>query len=75
VTHFEVANVGTGREISVRSLAETVARICGGTSTITHAPARASEIARSVANIDRLAAVYGVHAGMSFEDGLQRTIA
>jgi UDP-glucose 4-epimerase len=74
VTQFTVANVGTGREISVRTLAETVVRLCGQKSTITHAPQRAGEIARSVAMIDRLAATFGVRPSVSFEDGLQLTI-
>jgi UDP-glucose 4-epimerase len=68
-------NVGTGSEISVRALAEHVVRLCGGTSTITHAAPRAGEIARSVANVSRLAQWYGVRSQTNFEDGLQLTLA
>jgi UDP-glucose 4-epimerase len=74
-TTFGVANVGTGREITVRELAETVVRLCGGTSTITHAPQRAGEIARSVANVTRLREWYGVVAQTEFEAGLRQTLA
>lgn len=68
-----IANVGTGREITVRQLAETVVELCGGKSAIEHAPARAGEIVRSVARVERLAAL-GAPARTVLLDGLRETI-
>ncbi|HEY4240781.1 MAG TPA: NAD-dependent epimerase/dehydratase family protein [Kofleriaceae bacterium] len=70
-----IANVGTGKEITVRELAETVVELCGGTSTITHAPARAGEILRSLARVDRLRDLLGVTAQTALVDGLRQTLA
>lgn len=72
---FAVANVGTGREVSVRALAEQVVALRGGASPIVHAPARAGEIYRSVACVDELAHRYGVVAQMPFAEGLAATLA
>jgi UDP-glucose 4-epimerase len=70
----EVFNVGTGTELTVRALAEQVVAMCGGRSTISHAPARAGEIYRSVAAVDALAAALGVRAETPFEHGLRETL-
>jgi UDP-glucose 4-epimerase len=69
-----VANVGTGAEISVRELARTVVELCGGRSTIDHAPARAGEIVSSRARVDRLRDVLGVVAQTALVDGLRETL-
>ena len=70
-----VANVGTGRETSVLALARTVVDLCGGVSTIEHAPARAGEILNSLARISTLRDVLGVVAKTSLVDGLRATLA
>jgi UDP-glucose 4-epimerase len=70
-----VANVGTGGEITVLELARTIARLCGGTSTIDHAPARSGEIYRSRARVDRLRDALGVVAETALETGLRATLA
>jgi UDP-glucose 4-epimerase len=70
-----VANVGTGREISVNELARTVVELCGGRSTIEHAPSRAGEILKSVARVDRLRDTLGVVAETRLADGLRATLA
>ncbi len=57
-----VANVGTGSEITVVELARSIVELCGGRSAIEHAPARAGEILRSRARVDRLRELLGVAA-------------
>ena len=69
-----VANVGTGREITVLELARTLCELCGGKSTIDHAPARAGEIQKSVARVDRLRDALGVVAETTLVDGLRETL-
>jgi UDP-glucose 4-epimerase len=70
-----VANVGTGGEITVVELARTIAQLCGGKSAIEHAPARAGEIAKSRAKVDRLRDKLGVTAQTKLVDGLRATLA
>ncbi len=70
-----VANVGTGGEISVLELARTVVELCGGRSSIVHAPPRAGEIVKSRARVDRLRDVLGVVAKTWLVDGLRATLA
>ncbi len=70
-----VANVGTGGEISVLELARAVVDLCGGRSPIEHAPARAGEILKSRARVDRLREVFGVVAETKLADGLRATLA
>jgi len=74
-----VCNVGTGKQSTVRELAEIIVGLCGAApgkpaSTIEHAPARAGEILRSCAVVDRLAAL-GAPAKTSLIDGLRETVA
>jgi UDP-glucose 4-epimerase len=69
-----VANVGTGGEISVLELARTVVELCGGRAPIEHAPARAGEILKSRARVDRLRDVFGVVAETRLADGLRATL-
>jgi UDP-glucose 4-epimerase len=69
-----VANVGTGLEISVRTLANTLVGLCGGTSSIEHAPPRAGEIVKSCARVDRLRDALGVVAQTKLMDGLRATL-
>lgn len=70
-----VANVGMGGEISVLELARTIVDLCGGRSTIEHAPARAGEILKSRARVDRLRDRLGVVAETKLVDGLRLTLA
>ena len=68
-------NVGTGGETSVRALAETLVALAGADVAIQHAPARAGEIVRSVAAVDRLATQLDVRAEVGLRDGLAATLA
>jgi len=69
-----VANVGTGGEITVLELARSIVELCGGRSTIEHAPSRAGEILKSRARVDRLRDALGVVAETSLIDGLRETL-
>jgi UDP-glucose 4-epimerase len=69
-----VANVGTGDEITVLELAQTIVKLCGGKSGIDHAAARPGEILRSCAVVERLAEL-GAPATTSLIDGLRVTVA
>lgn len=69
-----VANVGTGKEITVRGLAELVVKLCGNRSEIKQAAPRSGEILKSCAVVDRLRDTFGVVAQMPLEDGLRRTL-
>ena len=69
-----VANVGTGGEITVLELARTIAKLCGGTSTIDHAAARSGEIYKSRARVDCLRDALGVVAETQLETGLRATL-
>jgi UDP-glucose 4-epimerase len=69
-----VANVGMGGEISVLELARTIVDLCGGRSTIEHQPARAGEILKSRARVDRLRDALGVVAETKLVDGLRLTL-
>jgi UDP-glucose 4-epimerase len=69
-----IANVGTGREITVAGLAKTIVELCGNRSQITHAPARSGEILKSRARVDRLRDMFGVVAKTELVDGLRATL-
>lgn len=69
-----IANVGTGSEITVLELARSVVELCGGRSTIDHAPARSGEILKSRANVERLRDQLGVVAQTKLVDGLRATL-
>ena len=67
-------NVGTGRETSVLTLAETLMRAADQTVPIQQAPARAGELKHSSLDIARLAAL-GWEPRTGLEEGLAETFA
>jgi UDP-glucose 4-epimerase len=69
-----VCNVGTGGEITVLELARTIVELCGNKSAIEHAPARAGEILKSRARVDRLRDALGIVAETRLVDGLRETL-
>jgi UDP-glucose 4-epimerase len=69
-----IVNVGTGGEISVLELARTMVELCGAGSQIEHAPARAGEILKSRAKVERLREQLGVVAETLLVDGLRATL-
>lgn len=74
-----LCNIATGREVSVRALAEQIreaARACGARpGPLASAEARAGEIARSVASVERASEALGFRAEVELAEGLQRTAA
>jgi UDP-glucose 4-epimerase len=69
-----VANVGRGGEITILELARAIVAACGSTSAIEHADARAGEILRSRARVDRLRDALSVVAETPLADGLRATL-
>ena len=74
----ETINLGTGREISIGALAETLAKIIGTDATIVEdaprlRPAR-SEVERLLSDNSKARRVLGWTPAVTLEDGLQRTV-
>ena len=69
-----VLNACTGRETSVRGLAETLGALLQIRPTMTPGPARAGDVRRSVGCPERAAALLGVVAKTALPDGLETTL-
>jgi UDP-glucose 4-epimerase len=69
----QVFHVASGHETAIGDLAATILRITGTTSAIEHRPARAGEVLRNCARIDRARAVLGYAPAVALDDGLART--
>jgi len=69
----DVFNVGTGRSISVRELAETAVAVTRSASPIEARPARPGEALHSRADVTRIASVLGWRATTPLSDGLAAT--
>ncbi len=71
-------NIGTGKEISVGELADTIVRLIGEDIPVLFDPTRirppASEVARLIANSERARQELGWQPTVSLEEGLRRTI-
>ncbi len=73
--HGEVINVGTGRRISVNTLAATMAEQLGRPDLKPeHLPERAGDIVHSFADLRRSQEVLGYEPVVPFEDGLRETL-
>jgi UDP-glucose 4-epimerase len=68
-----VANVCTGRETSVLQLAETLAAVTGQPLSVTHGPARAGDISRSVGDPALATRLLGVSTASTLAEGLALT--
>jgi UDP-glucose 4-epimerase len=71
----ELFQAGTGVETTVAELADEIVRATGRPIEIRHAPARAGDIARNVARVDKAASVLGYRAAIPLREGLTRTAA
>lgn len=71
----ELFQAGTGVETTVAQLADAIASAVGGAVEIRHAPARAGDVGRNVARVDKAAAILGYRAAVPLADGLARTAA
>lgn len=70
-----VLNVCTGRETSVRDLAQAIGTASRREPTIRRGPARAGDIGRSVGSPARAVATLGITACVSLADGLAAMLA
>jgi nucleoside-diphosphate-sugar epimerase len=70
----EVFNIGSGKEVTVRRLAETIIRLSGSPSEIVHDSERAAEVQRLRADTSKAHAVLGFESRVSIEDGLRENI-
>lgn len=64
-------NVGTGRAVSVRELAETVQRVTETDSSIVHTDPRPGDVQHSCADVSRARRELGVEAEIDLETGLR----
>jgi NAD dependent epimerase/dehydratase len=74
-----VTNVGSGTEVSIRQLIETVAQMVGKEAKVVFDPARLrpprSEVERLVADTTRMNELTGWKPAVSLDEGLKRTVS
>jgi len=68
----EIVNIGTGSDITIRELAETVARVVGFRGFFTYNTAKPDGAPRKLVDVGRLSAL-GWTATTSLEQGFRRT--
>lgn len=73
-TLFEVFNIGSGIETSIKKLAETILRLTNSKSKIVYRPCRPGDIIYSLADISKAKQVLKWKAEVSLEEGLKETI-
>lgn len=66
----EAFNVGTGRSVTIRDLAELVVDITDSSSEIVHTDSRPGDVSRSRADISRAETALGFRPTVSLRDGL-----
>lgn len=71
----EPVNLGAGMEISIKDLAEMVARLTGFEGQIVWDTSKPNGQPRRGLDVSRAKAYFGFQAEMPFEEGLRRTIA
>ncbi len=71
----EVINVATGGRISLNQLFKTMRHLVGGTVEPTYRDVRPGDVKDSQADITKARRLLGYQPTVSFEDGLQQTIA
>jgi UDP-glucose 4-epimerase len=69
-----VFNVGTGREISVLELADTLAKLTGGPADHAFEPTRAGDVRSSTADASHVTRALGWRPACSLEQGLAMTV-
>jgi UDP-glucose 4-epimerase len=65
-----IANIGTGRAVSILALAQLVGAVLGARVAVEHQPARAGEVRDSVAATERARELLGFSARVRLEDGI-----
>jgi GDP-L-fucose synthase len=71
----EPVNLGSSAEISIRDLAELIARLSGFQGRLTWDRSQPNGQPRRKLDTSRAERLFGFRAGVSFEDGLQETIS
>jgi GDP-L-fucose synthase len=71
----EPVNLGSGREIRIKDLTETIAWLTGFSGKIHWDTSKPNGQPRRVLNISKAEKCFGFTAKMPFEEGLQRTVA
>jgi GDP-L-fucose synthase len=71
----EPVNLGVGKEISIRQLVETIARLTGFTGRIAWDDTKPDGQPRRCLDTSRAEKLFGFRAATPFEEGLRRTIA
>jgi len=71
--HGVVANIGTGRAITINDLADQCIACCGATVGVKHHAERPGEIRHSVADISRARQALGFEPQTAIEEGLKTT--
>jgi GDP-L-fucose synthase len=70
----EPVNLGSGQEISIKSLAEKIAEFTGYTGDLVWDTSKPNGQPRRALNTDRAAELFDFRAQISFDDGLKRTV-
>jgi len=70
----EPVNLGSGMEISIKDLAEMIARLTGFTGKLVWDTSKPNGQPRRGLNVQRAEELFGFRAGTVFEEGLRRTI-
>jgi GDP-L-fucose synthase len=70
----EPVNLGTGREITIRDLTETIARLCGFEGKVVWDASKPDGQPRRVLDTSRARAYFDFEAKIDLEEGLARTI-
>jgi UDP-glucose 4-epimerase len=68
-------NIGTGKEIPVLEVLDTLSRVHGGAGEPEFAPARPGEVQRSCLDVTRAREVLGWEAQIGLDDGLRAILA
>jgi GDP-L-fucose synthase len=71
----EPANLGSGMEISIKDLAELIARLTGFEGQIVWDTTQPNVQPRRALDVSRAEKYFGFRAAVPFEEGLRRTIA
>lgn len=71
----DVINLGSGKEVQIRHLVESIAGLLGYEGDIIHAPPRPGDVLRHCASIERARAALAFAPRVSLSDGLSRTVA
>ena len=71
----DVANVATGRRVSINALVEHLGNVLGAELTIEHTEPRAGDVRDSLADISRAHQLFGYEPRVRWEDGLPATAA